>query len=103
MLDIANIGKRCIVTGCSNENKDGVSLFKFPKRKEIREQWIKQVKRTRASYIIYIGVLYLHLMEMKNLLERNGYPLLIMYKTSTLAMTSYFLNASTSAYIRKSG
>ena len=50
MLDIANLGKRCIVVGCSNENKDGVSLFKFLIRKEIREQWIKQVKRTRAGW-----------------------------------------------------
>ena len=40
------MGKTCIVARCCNENKDGVSLFKFPKRKEIREQWIKQVKRT---------------------------------------------------------
>ena len=24
-------GEKCIVAGCSNENKDGVSLFKFPK------------------------------------------------------------------------
>ena len=30
---------------------DGVSLFKFPKRKEIREQWIKQIKKTRAGWI----------------------------------------------------
>ena len=49
-LDIANMGKRCIVAGCSNENKDGVSLFNFPKRKETREQWIKEVKRTRADW-----------------------------------------------------
>ena len=50
MLDIANMGERCIVAECSNENKDGVSLFKFPKRKEIREQWIKRVKTTRAGF-----------------------------------------------------
>ena len=50
MLDIANMGKRCIVARCSNENKGGVSLFKFPKRKEKGEQWIKQVKRTRAGW-----------------------------------------------------
>ena len=50
MLDIANIRKRCTVARCSNKNKDGVSLFKFPIRKKIREQWIKQVKRTRAGW-----------------------------------------------------
>ena len=44
------MGKRCTVARCSNKYMDGVSLFKFPLRKEIREQWIKQVKRNRAGW-----------------------------------------------------
>ena len=50
MLHIANMRKGCTVARCSNKNKDGVSLFKFPIRKKIREQWIKHVKKIRAGW-----------------------------------------------------
>ena len=44
------MGKRCVVAGCSNTHKDGVSLFKFPSDKKLRREWIRQVQRTRAKW-----------------------------------------------------
>ncbi|MEQ2182902.1 hypothetical protein GOODEAATRI_027039 [Goodea atripinnis] len=35
---------------CSNTNKDGVSLFKFPKDPELRSKWVKQVRCTREKW-----------------------------------------------------
>ena len=45
-----NMGKRCVVAGCSNSHKDGVSLFKFPTDKKLRRQWTRQIERTRAKW-----------------------------------------------------
>ena len=42
--------KRCIAAGCSNTYSDGVSLFNFPKDQGRRQQWIRQVQRTRAEW-----------------------------------------------------
>ena len=44
------MGKRCAVVGCSTTHKNGISLFKFPKDKGIRRQWIRQVQRNRANW-----------------------------------------------------
>ena len=33
-----NMGKRCIAAGCSNNNVDGVSLFRFPRNPALRAQ-----------------------------------------------------------------
>ena len=44
------MGKRCIATGCSNTNSDGVSLFRFPRDPSLRKKWNKQVQRTRADW-----------------------------------------------------
>lgn len=42
--------KRCVAAGCSNTNKDGVSLFLFPRDQVLLGQWTKQVCRTRAKW-----------------------------------------------------
>ena len=42
--------KRCVAAGCSNTYSDKVSLYKFPKDPVLREQWVKQVQRTRAKW-----------------------------------------------------
>ena len=44
------MGKHCVVAGCGNTHKDGVSLFKFPTSKSLRWQWIRQMQRTRAKW-----------------------------------------------------
>ena len=45
-----DMGKRCVAAGCSNTNADGVSLFCFPRNQSLRQQWNKQVQRTRADW-----------------------------------------------------
>ena len=42
--------KRCVAAGCSNTYSDNVSLYKFPKDPVLRQQWVKQVQRTRAQW-----------------------------------------------------
>ena len=42
--------KRCGAAECSNTYSDGVHLFKFPRDPAIRQQWVKQVQRTRAQW-----------------------------------------------------
>ena len=42
--------KRCVAAGCSNTYSDNVSLFAFPRDPALRQQWIKQVRRTRAKW-----------------------------------------------------
>ena len=44
------MGRYCIVWGCSNTNKDGFSLFQFPKDKKGSKIWTKQIKKTRAMW-----------------------------------------------------
>ena len=41
---------RCVAAGCSNTPGEGISLYKFPSDPELREKWIKQVRRTRAQW-----------------------------------------------------
>ena len=41
---------RCIVGGCSNTSKDGVSLHRFPKDAALRKVWTAKVKLTRAMW-----------------------------------------------------
>ena len=41
---------RCVAAGCSNTPSDSVSLFRFPKDHIVRNQWEKQVQRTRAKW-----------------------------------------------------
>ena len=45
-----SMGRRCIVAGCSNTTKVGVSLHKFPSDGRIRKQWISEVKKTRVDW-----------------------------------------------------
>ena len=40
--------KHCVVAGCSNTYKDGVSLFLFPKDEELQKKWAQQVKRVKG-------------------------------------------------------
>ena len=42
--------KRCVAAECSNTYSDGVSLYTFPRDPAIRQQWVKQVQRTRAQW-----------------------------------------------------
>lgn len=41
---------RCVAAGCSNTHSDGISLHKFPRDPVLREEWTKQVQRTRAQW-----------------------------------------------------
>ena len=38
-LQLTTMGRYCIVWGCSNTNKNGVSLFQFPKDTKLRRIW----------------------------------------------------------------
>ena len=42
--------KNCIAAACSSSSSDGVSFFTFPSDPVVKEQWIRQVKRTRAHW-----------------------------------------------------
>ena len=42
---------RCVVAGCSNTNKDGVSLHKFPQNERLRRLWTSKVRLTRANWL----------------------------------------------------
>lgn len=44
------MGRYCIVGGCSNTSKSGVSLFKFPKDAQLRSIWINKIVKTRAKW-----------------------------------------------------
>ena len=44
------MGRNCIVYGCSNTQKKGFSLFKFPTDTKLRRAWTLQVKRTRDKW-----------------------------------------------------
>ena len=35
---------RCVAAGCSHTNKDGISLYKFPKDSSLRKKWADQVE-----------------------------------------------------------
>ena len=41
---------RCIVGGCCNTSKDGVSMHTFPKDVALRKIWTARVKLTRAKW-----------------------------------------------------
>ncbi len=41
---------RCVVFGCSNEPKKGVTLHEFPSGKRERDTWTRFVKRTRKNW-----------------------------------------------------
>ena len=45
-----SMGRRCIVAGCSNTTKIGVSLHKFSSDVRKRKQWIHQVRKNRADW-----------------------------------------------------
>ena len=39
-----------MAAGCSKTHSDGVSLFKFPREEARRQEWVRQVKRTRDKW-----------------------------------------------------
>ncbi|XP_060759898.1 uncharacterized protein LOC132870278 [Neoarius graeffei] len=41
---------RCIITGCGNTYKDGISFHRFPKDETIKKAWVKKVRLTRAKW-----------------------------------------------------
>lgn len=45
-----SVGRRCVAIGCGNTNKDGVSLFGFPKDKHYRKLWTDEVKKWRQDF-----------------------------------------------------
>ena len=42
--------KNCVAANCSNTYGHGVSLFKFPKNRALRQKWIKNVQKTRVNW-----------------------------------------------------
>ena len=42
--------KNCVAANCSNTYGHGVSLFKFPKDRALRQKWIRNVQKTRANW-----------------------------------------------------
>lgn len=42
--------KECVVGGCSNMPKDGVSFHSFPKDDDLRRVWVKAVESTRKFW-----------------------------------------------------
>ena len=42
--------KRCVAYGCGSTNKDGISLFCFPKDDSLCKLWTQQVQRTRDKW-----------------------------------------------------
>ena len=42
--------KNCVAMGCKSTCRDTVSFFKFPSYDHRREQWIRQVRRTRDRW-----------------------------------------------------
>ena len=45
------IVKRCVVQFCSNSNKTGYTIHKFPKDANLRRQWVKFVQVKRANLV----------------------------------------------------
>ena len=43
--------KRCVVQFCSNSNKTGYTIHKFPKDANLRRQWVKFVQVKRANFV----------------------------------------------------
>ena len=44
-------GKRFVVQFCSNSNKTGYAVHKFPKDANLRRQWVKFVQVKRANFV----------------------------------------------------
>ena len=43
--------KRCVVQFCSNSNKTGHTMHKFPKDANLKRQWVKFVQVKRADFV----------------------------------------------------
>ena len=43
--------KRCVVQFCSNSNKTGHTMQKFPKDANLKRQWVKFVQVKRADFV----------------------------------------------------
>ena len=42
--------RRCIAAGCNTKDSEGYSLHTFPRDKELRDKWIRAVKRQRSNW-----------------------------------------------------
>ena len=42
--------RRCIAAGCNTKDSEGYSLHAFPRDKELRDKWIRAVKRQRSNW-----------------------------------------------------
>ena len=42
--------RRCIAAGCNTKDSEGYSLHTFPRNKELRDKWIRAVKRQRSNW-----------------------------------------------------
>ena len=42
--------KYCVAAGCKSTSNDGISFFKFPSNPSLRQQWTRQVERTRDRW-----------------------------------------------------
>ena len=48
---VFDMPERCIVAGCSNTSKDGVSLHRFAKDEKLRSIWTSKVKLARGKWL----------------------------------------------------
>ena len=42
--------RRCVAAGCDTKNSEGYSLHTFPRDRDLREKWIRAVKRQRSNW-----------------------------------------------------
>ena len=42
--------RTCVAAGCNNTGRDGISFFKFPSDVRRRQEWTRQVQRTRDNW-----------------------------------------------------
>ena len=50
MLKFFVMVKHCVVQFCSNSNKTGHTMHKFPKEANLKRQWVKFVQVKRADF-----------------------------------------------------
>ena len=37
------MGRYCVAAGCTNSNKSGANVFRFPKDPQLRKEWESQI------------------------------------------------------------
>ena len=44
------MAKSCVAAGCANTSNDSINFFKFPSDPVLRQQWTRQVQKTRDHW-----------------------------------------------------